>query len=136
MRREIRQLYKSLIRLARKFDSSPAAMSLIYRMNINWDHKSLAGLYYTDILDKFVPKALFYFGSSRTKIIDVIRNEFRASERRVPRGLATGDLDVVAEESTISSDDRIDCAYHSIKKLSTIWNWFESRGADTQNIDR
>ena len=75
--REIRQLFKALQRLARKFDGSSAAKSLIYRISApthgaRLESKSVAGVYYSTVLDQFLPNANFFFGNSNISLSDLV----------------------------------------------------------------
>ena len=75
--REFVQVYKSLLRLAKKFDRNPAAKCLIFRHTIpspqSYTFQSASSVYFAEILETFLPDANFYFGSGPNTLVDMVR---------------------------------------------------------------
>ena len=121
--REFRTVYKSLLRIARDFDAHPAARCLIFRVPPTLNEniiKSPSSVYYSQVLEDFMPSANFHFGRGHKTLTEIVRAEARVD---YPRW-------------TIMLDDRMNCAYHTIRKLSTIWNCYEShRRKDGERSD-
>lgn len=101
------------MRIARKFDTNPASKALIFRpSSIKSDYTSAATMHYSHILNGFLSNGKFYLPSkSGVSLQSVLKSEF------------------AMYHSTISISDRIDAAFTTLKKLSSIWSRYELENA-------
>lgn len=109
-----RHLYRSLLRLAGKFDADPLAKLLIYRKALPVVHRSGMELYYTTLMDRLLGGShvlLFSLKRPDNEIVsfrNVVKYEFR--ERN----------------NDFATADRMDTAFAVLKKFKAIWKNFES----------
>ena len=113
-----RSLYRSLLRLALKFDKNPAAKLLFYRRSLSPAPEEAAATAKSFYLEEIVPQVfvertqakLFHPKSQRdVSLSQIVRNEFR-------RG----------EFSRCPPSERIDAAFLAIRKLSSLWRYYST----------
>eukprot|EP01036_Dinobryon_divergens_P033630 gene33630-43465_t len=120
-------LYRSLLRLGKKFDSNPGARCLIYRdSNYHFSppyrpyqkvvHASKSVEYYGSFLDILLGERNFYHplnqsyeSADLTTLESLIRNEFS-----------------IRTDHELTEVERKDVAFAALRKLSSIWNSYQS----------
>ena len=112
----IRSLFRSLLRLGRNFDRSPASKLVLYRKSTgapNFGNTSTGAaldIYYNSILSQIygLESSAYFLNPDRVKesnLYSIVRNEFRKES-----------------ENYTANNERIDFAFAIIKKYSSIYN--------------
>ena len=101
-----RSLYRSLLKMARNFDETPASKSLLYRTDLYNTNKTAAAKYYTNLLSQLFEKDSYLFQpkDGAISLIQLIREESRAVNDK------------------ISVPERLDAGFAALRKLSSLWN--------------
>ena len=117
--RVTRSLYRSLIKVARNFDSIPACKSLLYRTEIYHNHSSPAAKYYTNLLNRLFDKDSFLLKPKDDSIslVNLVREETRAIK------------------DDVGTADRLDAGFAALRKLSSLWGIYSNRGEDEEEDD-
>ena len=74
-KKEFRYIYRSLFKLTSKFDKFPESKCLIFRKflnNHNDRFESPSAEYFSYLVENFLPKKNFYFGSSPYKLSNLV----------------------------------------------------------------
>ena len=115
--RVTRSLYRSLIKVARNFDSIPACKSLLYRTEIYHNHSSPAAKYYTNLLNRLFDKDSFLLKPKDDSIslVNLVREETRALK------------------DDIATPDRLEAGFAALRKLSSLWSVYSNRDEDEED---
>ena len=109
-----RSLYRSLLKMARNFEESPASKILLYRTDLYNTNKSAAAKYYTSVLSDLFEKDSYLFqprGDSKS-LVEIVRAESRAANEK------------------ISSAERLDAGFAALRKLSSLWSIYNTQESD------
>lgn len=107
-KRVVLSLYRSLLRLAGKFDGAEPAKALLFRSSYpkNLDCTTGDG-YYNTVVDRIFDKALLWAPEKLSfSLSDVIKSEFR-------------------KQKDISLDIRMQGAFKGIRKFSSVWSTYD-----------
>ena len=117
--RVTRSLYRSLIKVARNFDSIPACKSLLYRTEIYHNHSSPAAKYYTNLLNRLFDKDSFLLKPKDDSIslVNLVREETRAIK------------------DDVGTADRLDAGFAALRKLSSLWGIYSNRDEEEDEED-
>lgn len=113
--RYIKSLYRSLLQIARNFDSNPSAKAVIYRTQLF--RTTDATKYYADIVEDIFGSSTLFMKSTRhleSSFKAIVRQEFRPSELN----------------EDFESEEKITVAFACIKKFSNLWAYYLSLGLD------
>ena len=114
-----RSLYRSLLKMARNFEESPASKILLYRTDLYNTNKSAAAKYYTSVLSGLFEKDSYLFqpkGGSKS-LVEIVRTESRAANEN------------------IGSAERLDAGFAALRKLSSLWSIYNTQESDEDEDD-
>jgi hypothetical protein len=117
----IKSLYKHLLVMSSRFDKYPQSKTLIYRRTSgsNLSHENYGSIYYSYLLDSILStKGSLYQPISDISLKKLVKKEFRRKEI-----------------NSISVAGRIDVAFAASRKLSSLWNVFNSIDDDNEDDD-
>jgi hypothetical protein len=110
----IKALYKSLFRLAQKFDNNTTSKALLYRpppssSSADSVFRSASQIHFNAILDKILGRQRLFYHPSRMdqSLKAIVRKEFRNSK------------------SKISLNSRLDVGFSLLRQVSTLWVNYE-----------
>ena len=114
--RVARSLYRSLLKIARNFEETPACKVLLYRTDLYNTNKSAAAKYYTNVLSDLFEKDSYLYqpkGGSKS-LVEIIRVESRTVSDK------------------ISNAERLDAGFAALRKLSSLWSIYNTQESDDE----
>lgn len=124
--RVIKTLYKSILKISKKFDNNPTAKSFIFRKYITTHHESSAELFFNKVIDSLLgpDKHIFQFHTGNNdSFMNLTRLLFR-----------TKNLANLKQFEHAEIGDRIEVSYAIIRKFSTLWNYYLTMAKDVAPI--
>jgi hypothetical protein len=124
-----RHLYRSLLRLARRYDAQPLSKSLLYRKTLPSSFRNAMETHYTKLLDTYIYRRGDVLFHPLVPPISMYRST--EAEPEVPAEPVLPFADAVKKEfrlrhTDIALSDRIDAAFTVLKKFKSVWNSYES----------
>ena len=110
----INPLYRSLLKLGKKFDKYPLAKALVWRkLEDNENLGSVAFKYYSEVLGRlFYDRDLLFGHGSEISFVKFVRDEFKRQS---------------TESQAIGISTRIEAGFGAIRKFSSVWSMFDSK---------
>jgi putative transcriptional regulator len=108
--RVVKGLYRSLMRMAAKFDASAESKMLLYRKSNDPLHDSGASVYFSRLTDELLGghrNMLSPLAVDTVSIRALVRSKFR---EQIP---------------DISQSDRVDACFNVVRKLSSVWSSYQ-----------
>ena len=127
--RVVKTLYKSILKLSKKFDNNPTAKSFIFRKYISTHQESGAEVFYNRVIDSIVgqDKHIYQFhndvdnkGIGGDSLANLTRLLFR-----------TKNIGNLSNFEHAEIGDRIEVSYAVIRKFSTLWNYYLTMAKNT-----
>lgn len=120
----IRTLYKSLLRLAIKYDSNVPAKALLYRLppsssSVDSVFRSAAQIHFNAVMDKVLGRQRLFYHPTRMdqSLKAIVNKEFRNSK------------------SKISLNSRLDVGFSLLRQLSTLWVNYDQEVLYHQSVE-